>query len=101
MITYEFPKPLYFSQAAAEEIAEAMCPQYFDGAMFSIMGHTRPPDYQKACRTVAYGICKGRIGQQVRNNCGVELGTVELLEKQNECVDKINKMVNYRGNLRK
>lgn len=48
-------------------------------------------DYKKACRLVAYGICKGSIGEAVKAN-GCSLTTTQTLELQSKCQDQVDSM---------
>eukprot|EP00804_Cyclotella_cryptica_P004703 CCRYP_019116-RA/>CCRYP_019116-RA protein AED:0.08 eAED:0.08 QI:0/0.66/0.75/1/1/1/4/365/330 len=69
-------------------IAFAFCP--FNAA--SEASPASEPNYEKQCREVAYGICKGAIYNQVISN-GCTMTTTELWQEQYKCEEQIDAMV--------
>eukprot|EP00956_Cyclotella_meneghiniana_P011474 scaffold16121_cov68-Cyclotella_meneghiniana.AAC.2 len=73
--------------AAAEEIAFGFCP--FDASSgFAPMR----PDYKESCREVAYGICRGVVGDKVEDNGCLNTPDNKIVQLQNKCVDQVNLM---------
>jgi hypothetical protein len=69
------------------EIAFEYCP-------FSASASFAPdsqPDYKEACREVAYGVCKGAVGEQVYDN-GCSISTSDLLGLQKMCEQQVDMM---------
>ena len=51
--------------------------------------------YKRACRQVAYGICQGRISQEIRSYCPQEMpDTRGLANLQNKCRSYVDDMTN-------
>lgn len=56
-----------------------------------------PYDYKKTCRSVAYGICKGSVGDSVQAN-GCSLTTRQTLRLQNKCKAQVDSMTTESNN---
>ena len=78
---------LSLSTVILTEIAFGFCP--FDASSgFAPMR----PDYKESCREVAYGICRGVVGDKVEDNGCLNTPDNKIVQLQNKCVDQVNLM---------